>query len=76
MKKLETYTTASKKSERNRRLEHSTERSRLRDPRRVVVHVHDGRGVNGEDCDECQNHVQAETKSSESNQWKVTLVRR
>ena len=57
---------------RNRRVEHSTERSRLRGPRRLQVHVHDGRGVDGEDCDECENHVRAETESSESNRCDAT----
>ena len=47
---------------RNLRLEHSTECSRLRGPRRVQVHVHDGRGVDGDGCDECVNHVRAETE--------------
>ena len=50
---------------RNLRLKHSTERSRLRGPRRVQVHVHDARGVDGDGCDECEVHVRAETELSE-----------
>ena len=38
--------------------------------------VHDGRGVDGEDCDECENHVRAETKSSESNQCEVIPIQK
>ena len=57
---------------RNRRLEHSTERSRLGGPRRAQVHVLDGRGVDGEDCDECQNHVSAETESRKLNRCEAT----
>ena len=58
-RRRKTYKAASKKSE------HSTARSRLRGPRRVQVHVHGGRGVDGDAYDQCENHVGAETESSE-----------
>ena len=44
----------------------------MKGPRRVQVHVHDERGVDGE----CENHVRAETKSSESNQCEVTPIQK
>ena len=61
---------------RNLRLEHSTARSTLRGPRRVQVHVHDGRGVDGDGYDECENHVCAETESSESHWCEVTPIQK
>ena len=49
---------------------------RLRGPRRVQVHVHDGRGVDGDGYDECENHVRAETESSESRRCEVTPIQK
>ena len=61
---------------RNLRLELSTARSRLRGPRRVQVHVRDGRGVDGDGYDECENHVSAETESSDSRRCEVTPIQK
>ena len=61
---------------RHRRLEHSTARSRFRGPRRVQAHVHDGRGVDGDGCEESENHIRAETDSSESNRCEVTSTQK
>ena len=46
----------------------------MRGPRRVQVHVHDGRGVDGDGYDECENHVRAETESSESHRCEVAPI--
>ena len=61
---------------RNLRLKHSTERSRLRRPRRVQVHVHGGRGVDCDGCDECEIHVRAETELSESHRCEVAPIQK
>ena len=81
MKRIETCWVASKKSEatekrENLRLKQSTERSRLRGPRRVQVHVHDARGVDGEGCDEGEIHVRAETELSESHRCEVAPIQK
>ena len=36
--------------------------------------LHDGRGVDGDGCDECQNHVHAERESSASHRCEVTPI--
>ena len=81
MKKVETY---ARPQARNPRLQKSmksetrtlTARSILRGPRRVQVHVHDGRDVDGDGCDECENHVRAERESSESHRCEVTPIQK
>ena len=40
------------------------------------MHVHDGRGVDGDGYDECEINVRAETESSESHQCEVTPIQK